>query len=60
LLRRRASALYAIDSGKTLRKSYENPAIEELYDTFLGGPGSEKAHKLLHTHYAAKLPRGVR
>jgi NADP-reducing hydrogenase subunit HndD len=60
LLRRRASALYAIDSGKTLRKSYENPAIEQLYDTYLGGPGSEKAHELLHTRYAARLPRGIR
>ncbi len=60
LLGKRASALYTIDSGKALRKSYENPAIEELYQSFLGGPGSEKAHGLLHTHYEAKLPRGVR
>lgn len=60
LLRKRASALYTIDSSKTLRKSYENPAIEELYDSFLGGPGSEKAHELLHTHYHARLPRGIR
>jgi len=30
LLRKRAGALYAIDKGKTLRKSYENPAIEEV------------------------------
>lgn len=60
LLRRRAGALYAIDSGKKLRKSYENPAIEEVYSNFLGGPGTEKAHELLHTHYHARLPRGVR
>jgi len=60
LLRKRASALYSIDTDKTLRKSYENPAVEELYDTFLGGPGSEKAHELLHTHYHARLPRGIR
>jgi iron-only hydrogenase group A len=60
LLRKRAGALYAIDKSKTLRKSYENPAIDELYDTFLGGPGSEKAHHLLHTHYQARLPRGIR
>jgi iron only hydrogenase large subunit-like protein len=60
LLRRRASALYAIDRGKQLRKSYENPAIQELYDMFLGSPGSEKAHQLLHTHYQARLPRGIR
>jgi iron-only hydrogenase group A len=60
LLQLRASALYKIDSGKELRKSYENPAIEELYDKFLIEPGSQKAHELLHTHYAAKLPRGIR
>jgi len=60
LLRRRAAALYAIDSGKTLRKSYENPAVEQVYAEFLGGPGTEKAHQLLHTRYAAKLPRGIR
>ncbi len=60
LLRKRAGALYAIDKSKSLRKSYENPAIDELYDTFLGGPGSEKAHHLLHTHYQARLPRGIR
>ncbi len=60
LLSQRAGALYAIDSGKKLRKSYENPAIEELYSRFLDAPGSEKAHGLLHTHYEAKLPRGIR
>lgn len=60
LLRKRAGALYAIDSKKKLRKSYENPAIEEVYSSFLGGPGTEKAHELLHTHYRAREPRGVR
>ncbi len=60
LLRLRAGALYSIDSRKKLRKSYENPAVEEIYSTYLGGPGSEKARQLLHTHYHAKLPRGIR
>lgn len=60
LLRLRASALYSIDSGKKLRKSYENPAIEEVYSSYLGGPGTEKAHELLHTHYHAREPRGIR
>ena len=60
LLRKRASALYAIDTGKKLRKSYENPAIEEVYDQFLLEPGSEIAHQLLHTSYSPKLPRGIR
>jgi NADP-reducing hydrogenase subunit HndD len=57
---RRGDALYQIDDGKALRKSYENPAIEEVYSSFLGGPGTEKAHELLHTHYHAREPRGVR
>ena len=60
LLRQRAAALYAIDAGKALRKSYDNPAIGELYDGCLGEPGSPQAHELLHTHYAPRLPRGVR
>jgi iron-only hydrogenase group A len=60
LLRKRAAALYHIDSGKKLRTSYENPAVEAVYDTFLGAPGSERAHKLLHTRYTARLPRGIR
>ncbi len=60
LLRKRASALYGIDTAKKLRKSYENPAIEEVYDQFLLEPGSEIAHQLLHTSYSPKLPRGIR
>jgi iron-only hydrogenase group A len=60
LLRLRAAALYSIDSKKKLRKSYENPAIEEVYSSYLGGPGTEKAHELLHTQYHAKTPRGIR
>jgi len=60
LLAARARALYAIDSAKTLRKSHENPAIKQLYDEFLGESGSPMAHELLHTHYSAKLPRGIR
>jgi NADP-reducing hydrogenase subunit HndD len=60
LLRKRASALYSIDTGKKLRKSYENPAVKKVYEEFLGEPGSKKAHELLHTHYTARLPRGIR
>ena len=60
LLRLRAGALYKIDGGKKLRKSYENPAIEEIYDKFSVEPGSSRAHELLHTHYHARTPRGVR
>lgn len=60
LLRLRASALYSIDSGKKLRKSHDNPAIKEVYSSFFDGPGTEKAYKLLHTHYQAREPRGIK
>jgi NADP-reducing hydrogenase subunit HndD len=60
LLRLRAGALYAIDAAKVLRRSHENPAVQALYKEFLGEIGGAKAHELLHTHYQARLPRGVR
>ncbi|MDP4108975.1 MAG: NADH-dependent [FeFe] hydrogenase, group A6 [Bacillota bacterium] len=50
----RAKALYSEDEAMTLRKSHENPVIKEVYDTFLGKPGSHKAHELLHTKYTAR------
>jgi len=56
----RAKALYDIDSGKTLRCSHDNPDIQKLYADFLGEPLSPKAHDLLHTHYTARTPRGIR
>ena len=45
----RAKALYTLDENMPLRKSHENPSIQELYKDYLGHPGSHKAHKLLHT-----------
>jgi NADP-reducing hydrogenase subunit HndD len=60
LTRLRARALYAIDSGKRLRKSHDNPAIRQLYMEFLGEPNGPRSHELLHTHYSAKEPRGIR
>jgi NADP-reducing hydrogenase subunit HndD len=59
LLAKRASALYAIDKGKKLRKSHENPEILALYKEFLGEVGGPKAHELLHTHYNPRMPRGI-
>jgi NADP-reducing hydrogenase subunit HndD len=50
----RAAALYRNDAGSAIRKSHENPAIDEVYKNYLGKPGSEKAHKLLHTSYAVR------
>ena len=50
----RAKVLYDDDAGKAIRKSHENPAIKELYETYLGTPGSEKSHHLLHTTYVKR------
>ena len=50
----RAKVLYDADAANTIRKSHENPAIKELYATYLGEPGSEKAHHLLHTTYVKR------
>ncbi len=50
----RAKALYDNDAAKTLRKSHENPAIKKLYSEYLGEPGSEKAHHILHTTYVKR------
>lgn len=51
ILKKRAAGVYAIDTEHKVRMSHENKAIKELYDNFLGTPGGEKAHKLLHTTY---------
>lgn len=47
----RINSIYECDQCSSLRKSHQNPAINELYDTWLGKPNGEKAHHLLHTHY---------
>ena len=54
LLDKRMKGLYSEDERKTMRMSHENPDIKALYDEFLGTPGSEKAHHLLHTKYHQK------
>jgi NADH-quinone oxidoreductase subunit G len=54
-LKLRAAALYGEDRGKKLRKSHENPAVQQLYKEYLGEPYGEKAHDLLHTHYTKRV-----
>ena len=58
-LKKRAQALYDIDRQKTIRRSHNNPDVRRLYKEFLGKPLGAKSHELLHTHYSAKLPRGI-
>lgn len=47
----RAASIYAADKAMKYRKSHDNPAIKELYETYLGEPNGHKAHKILHTSY---------
>ncbi len=47
----RIAATYAVDAAMPLRKSHHNPAVQQLYQDFLGQPLGEKSHHLLHTAY---------
>lgn len=47
----RAKSLYDMDNNMPLRKSHDNPVVKEVYDNYLGKPGSHKAHEILHTSY---------
>ena len=51
LVAARTKAIYEADEGLPLRKSHENPDVKRIYDEFLGVPGSDKAHHILHTAY---------
>jgi len=48
---KRIKGIYQADKMMPIRKSHENPAIQQLYKEFLGQPLGEKSHHLLHTHY---------
>ncbi len=50
----RAAGLYGEDANMSLRKSHENPEVQQLYKEYLDEPGSHKAHELLHTHYQVR------
>ena len=50
----RAKALYEDDLGLPQRKSHDNPEIKQIYDDYLGEPGSHLAHELLHTSYVKR------
>ncbi|MEW5952868.1 MAG: NADH-dependent [FeFe] hydrogenase, group A6 [Bacillota bacterium] len=51
---KRAAGAYRADQAMVLRKSHENPAVQELYKEFLGQPLGHKSHELLHTHYVPR------
>ncbi len=53
---KRAAVLYNSDAGNKIRCSHDNPAVQKIYDEFLGKPGSHTAHEILHTFY---IKRGL-
>lgn len=52
--KQRAKGLYHEDVAGLWRCSHDNPYVQKLYTDFLGKPGSEKSHHLLHTHYTPR------
>jgi len=54
----RINGIYRADESLPLRKSHENPAVQQLYKEFLGEPLGEKSHELLHTTYTPRNPFG--
>ena len=59
IIKARQLAIYREDKNKPIRKSHENPFIQQLYTDFLKKPGSHLAHELLHTHYFDKSSNTV-
>lgn len=47
----RMEGIYASDANNPIRRSHENLEVQQLYKDYLGEPGSQKSHDLLHTHY---------
>ena len=47
----RRKAIYERDKDLPIRKSHENPEVQQLYEEFLGEPGGHLAEELLHTSY---------
>lgn len=50
-MKEKREGLFAIDRNKTVRQSHHNSQVGQLYRDYLGEPLSERAHRLLHTHY---------
>jgi len=51
---KRIDAVYTEDERMVLRKSHQNPAVQDLYAEFLEKPLGHKSHELLHTHYTQR------
>ena len=52
LAKERGDVLYELDAENEIRFSHENPAVQELYRSFLEKPLSHKSHELLNTDHS--------
>jgi NADH-quinone oxidoreductase subunit G len=50
-LKKRMDSIYSEEEKNILRKSHDNPEIQQVYKEFLGEPNSPISHELLHTKY---------
>ncbi|MBC7125244.1 MAG: iron hydrogenase small subunit, partial [Bacteroidales bacterium] len=50
----RAKAIIEIDEVEGIKCATRNPAVQSIYDEFLGETGSEKAKKFLYTRYSKR------
>lgn len=51
IIEKRMHGIHREDRNKSIRLSYKNPSIQKIYNDYLGEPGGERAHHLLHTTY---------
>ena len=51
---KRAAVLYNGDKAMAHRRSHDNESVLTIYKEDLGEPNGHEAHKLMHTHYAAR------
>ena len=52
--KKRAAGIYEEDEAMVIRKSHDNPEVQEIYKSFLHEPLGHKSHDLLHTHYYSR------
>jgi NADH:ubiquinone oxidoreductase subunit E len=53
----RLDVLYRLDQAAPIRTSQDNPAVQAIYENWLGQPDSERSHHALHTTYRRRSMR---
>lgn len=53
----RLEVLYQMDAEAEIKKSQDNPAVQDLYSQWLGQPVSDISHHALHTTYGRRSMR---